>query len=221
MSATTSPTVDAARALLRKNATLAVRLAALASRGTAAAAALAAPGTPPPDTLLRELADARRDFTALRDEALTAATALGLPTPPPQTIDSTRDLEAILKALVEAAAQAEQRAVTATALAKAVAVLDGIAALAHRDDPAFAALAACQSRAADVRAALAASGTLDAAATMPFASLLVLMDRQQSLDDEEWGALQDAVAAAFGRPLAVAAMRGKLVRQSPGRSETG
>jgi hypothetical protein len=106
-------------------------------------------------------------------------------------------------------------------LARAVAVLDGIAALVHRHDPGFAALAACQSRAAAVRAALATSGTLDAAATMPFASLLVLMDRQQSLGDEEWGALEDAVAAAFGRPLAVAATRGKLVRRPPGARETG
>jgi len=39
------------------------------------------------------------------------------------------------------------------------------------------------------------------------------MDGPQGLDDEQWGALEDSVAATFGRTLAVAASRGKLVRR--------
>ena len=39
----------------------------------------------------------------------------------------------------------------------------------------------------------------------------MLMDGPQKLNDEQWGALEEAVAIAFGRTLAVAASRGKLV----------
>jgi len=213
MPPTTSPSPEAARELLRKNAALTKRLAELGAQGTAAAAALARPGAPPADELVRALGEAGREFAALRGEVFAAAAALGLHTPAPETIDSTRRLDAILKVLLDGVDRAEKQAVATAALAQTVTVLDRIASLAHRDDPAFAALATCQSRAADVRAALASSGRVDAAAVAPFAALLMLMDGQQRLDDEQWGALEDAVSAAFGRPLAVAASRGKLVKR--------
>jgi len=213
MPPTTSPSAEAARELLKKNAALTKRLAALGARGTAAAAALSRPGAPPPDDLVHALGEARREFTALRDEVFTAAAALGLQTPAAETINSTRRLDAMLKVLVEGLDNAEKQAQAAAALAKTVAVLDRIAALRHRDDPAFAPLAACQSRAADVRAALASTGKVDPVAAAPFASLLTLMDGPQGLDDEQWGVLEDAVATAFGRALAVAASRAKLVRR--------
>jgi len=213
MPPTTSPSAEAARELLKKNAALTKRLAALGARGTAAAAALSRPGAPPPDDLVHALGEARREFTALRDEVFIAAAALGLQTPAAETINSTRRLDAMLKLLVEGLDNAEKQAQAAAALAKTVAVLDRIAALRHRDDPAFAPLSACQSRAADVRAALASTGKVDPAAAAPFASLLMLMDGPQGLDDEQWGVLEDAVATAFGRALAVAASRAKLVRR--------
>jgi hypothetical protein len=211
MSSTTSPSAETARELLRKNAALTKRLAELGARGTAAAAALAKPGAPPPDELVHALGAAGREFAALRDEVFATAVALGLQTPARETVDSTRRLDAMLKLLLEGLEKAERQASAAAELAHTVGVLDRIASLAHRDDPAFAALAACQSRAADVRAALATGGALDPEATAPFTSLLMLMDGPQKLNDEQWGALEEAVAIAFGRTLAVAASRGKLV----------
>jgi len=213
MPPTTTPSAEAARELLKKNAALTKRLAALGARGTAAAAALSRPGAPPSDELVQALAEARREFTTLRDEVFAAAAALGLQSPAVETINSTRRLDAMLKLLVEGLDKLEKQAQAEAALAKTVAMLDRIAALRHRDDPAFAALAACQSRAADVRAALASSGKVDPAAAAPFTALLTLMDGPQGLDDEQWGALEDSVAATFGRTLAVAASRGKLVRR--------
>jgi hypothetical protein len=211
MSPTTSPSAEAARELLRKNAALTKRLAELGSRGTAAAAALAKPGAPPPDELVHALGAAGEEFAALRDEVFATATALGLQTPARETVDSTRRLESMLKLLLEGLEKAESQAAAAAELTHAVGVLNRIASLAHRDDPAFSALASCQSRAADVRAALATGAPLDPAATAPFTSLLLLMDGEGKLNDEQWGALEDAVATAFGRALAVAASRGKLV----------
>jgi len=213
MPPTTSPSAEVARELLKKNAALTKRLAALGARGTAAAAALTRPGAPPADDLVHALAEARREFVALRDEVFAATAALGLQTPSAETINSTRRLDAMLKVLLEGLENAEKQAQASAALGKTVAVLDRIASLAHRDDPAFAPLAACQSRAADVRAALASTGKIDPAASAPFVALLTLMDGRQSLADEQWGALEDTVAATFGRALAVAATRGKLVRR--------
>jgi hypothetical protein len=213
MAPTTSPSAEAARELLRKNAALTKRLRELGARGTAAAAALARPGAPPPDELVRALGEAGHEFLALRDDVFAAAAALGLHMPAPETIDSTRRLDAVLKALLEGLERIEKQAAAQAALAETVAVLDRIASLSHREDPGFSALANCQSRAADVRAALASTGKVDPAATAPFASLLTLMDGQQNIDDEQWGALEDQVAAAFGRALAVAATRGKLVKR--------
>ena len=205
------PSAETVRELLRKTATLTTRLAQLGAQGTAAAAALAKPGAPPPDELVHALDDATREFDALRTEVFAAASALGLQMPAVEAIDSTKRLDAMVKLLLAGLETAERQAEPAWDLAETVAVLDRIAALKHREDPGFSALAACQSRAADVRSALAASGTPDPAATAPFASLLTLIDGQQNVDDEHWGALEDAVAAAFGRPLAVAASRGKIV----------
>jgi hypothetical protein len=81
----------------------------------------------------------------------------------------------------------------------------GSPAFAHRDDRVFGPLAACQSRAADARIALAATGTPHPTAIAPFEALLALIDTHKDVDRERWGALNDTVATAFGNALAVAA----------------
>src|SRR5436190_1249021 len=182
MPLTTSTSAEAARELLRKNAALTKRLRELGVRGTAAAAALARPGAPPTDDLVRALGDAGQEFAALRGEVYAAAAALGLQTPAMETIDSTRRLDAILKVLLDGLDRVDKQAAAQAALSQTVAVLDRIASLAHREDPAFSAL-------------------------------LTLMDGQQNIDDEQWGVCEDQVATAFGRALAVAATRGKLVKR--------
>lgn len=209
MQTTSSVTAERARDLLRKNADLATWMAELGARGSAAAIALTGAGTPPPDDLIQELAEAGREFIALRAEVFALAGALGLTTPSAGAIDSTKRLDAMLRLLLEGL-EAARRTTPSRAQGDALAVLDRVMALAHRDDPGFAALLACQARAAALRAKLKTATDVDADAIAPFAGLLSLIDGQQDLDDEQWGALEDAVAAAFGRPLAVAATRGKL-----------
>jgi hypothetical protein len=206
------------RDLLSRNAALAERLHALGARGTTVAAALARPGTPPPADLVAALDAACREFDALRTEALATARAAGLAVPAAAAIASTRELERLLRALLAELQAAERRAALARVRAQALALLDRVAALVHRDDPAFPALLRCQKRANEVRAALAAAVDTDpdvqraAAEEMaaPFAALLALLDRGSSLDDAQWAALEDAVAVAFGRPLAAAVARGRL-----------
>ncbi|HEU4366892.1 MAG TPA: hypothetical protein VFV05_01540 [Methylomirabilota bacterium] len=222
MSGATSPTAETGRGLLGKNAALASRLGALGARGGAAATALSGLGTPPTDELVHALRDAGREFAALRAEALAIAGAAGLTAPPAEAIASTRQLDAVLRTLVQTLEVEERGAALARVRAEALAVLDQVTALVHRDDPAFAALARCHTRAREVRATLAASSESDperervaaAAATAPFTALLALMDGAQALDDDRWAALADAVATTFGRPLAAAATRGRLLRRS-------
>jgi hypothetical protein len=44
----------------------------------------------------------------------------------------------------------------------------------------------------------------------PFADLLDMLEEEGVVDDERFTQLADNVAAAFGRPLATAALRGRL-----------
>jgi hypothetical protein len=208
-----TPPLSAAKAreLLRKNADLATWMAALGARGSAAAADLRGGGPPPPDDLIQDLGDAAREFAALRAEVFDAAASLGVQTPTTETVDSTRRLASMLRVLLEGLETAERQATQARARAEAAATLQRIAALTHHDDPRFAPLAACQARAAELSAALASDASVDPSAFAPFAALLTLLDGRQNLDDDRWGALEDTVATVFGRPLAVAATRGKLV----------
>jgi hypothetical protein len=217
MASAPPPTAETVRSLLHRNGALASWLAELGATGIAAAAALAQVGTPPSDDLVRDLAEAARRFAALRDEVLAAATAIELATPP--VLASTRQLEAVLTALLEGLESRARSGAAARARAEALTVLGRVAALAHRDDPAFGALAVCHARADEVRAALTAPTSADsggallavAEAIAPFKALLALRDGARKLDDDKWATLEDAVAAAFGRSLAVAATRGRLV----------
>jgi hypothetical protein len=214
MASTPSPSADTARELLRRNADLATWLADLGTRSAEAARALTQPGVPPPGDYLEELADARREFASLREQVIEVAAQTSLALPAPDEITSTRELAALLRALVDELEQQAKRAAVERARDDAVALLDRVAALTHRDDPRFAPLAACQAQARDLRATI--TGSVDSersiwtGALAPFSALLTLLDGQQALTDEAWAVLEDRVADTFGRPLAVAAARRKL-----------
>jgi len=211
---TPSPTVETARDLLRRNADLATWLADLGTRSAEAARALARPGAPPDRDYLDELADAVREFASLRDEVLKLAGHSSLAVPSPGDLASTRELDALLRTLVDEMEKEAQRAAANRARRDALALLDRVTALTHRDDPRFGALAACQSQARDLQSTIARSADSERAiwtpALAPFAALLTLLDGQQALTDDAWAVLEDSVAETFGRSLAVAAARRKL-----------
>jgi hypothetical protein len=214
MSPTPSPTADTARELLRRNADLATWLADLGTRSAEAARALARPGSPPEPNYLDEMADAVREFASLRDEVLAMAAHAALAAPSPGDVASTRELDALLRTLVDELEKEAHRTAAARARHDALALLDRVRGLTHRDDPQFAALSACQSQARDLQSTIAGSGDTERAiwtrALAPFAALLTLLDGQQALTDDAWAVLEDSVAETFGRPLAVAAARQKL-----------
>jgi hypothetical protein len=172
---------------------------------------LASRGAPAPDGFVRRLAEAGQTFAALRAEAFEVARSLGLPVPGIASVRSAADLDEMLRVLLATAEALEQRAAMEAARASAVAVLDRAARLVHGSEPGFEPLRRCQERARQLRTAVLEATDVDAAATVPFAALVRFVDSPDHVDDAEWQALHDTVAAAFGPRLAMAAGRGRLL----------
>ena len=128
--------------------------------------------------------------------------------------------------------EAEPRSVTAedqrsrsaaleAAVQRAIGVLNRVLAIGHRDDQAFKPLLECQAKTSELRLALSrlAAENPDCSVEqvdevmLPFADFLTLVIGRENLDDERWSQLEEGVARIFGRPLAIAATRGRLFIQ--------
>src|SRR5438874_7052383 len=204
--------------LARHLAEIAKRFASLAATLGQAARELQVSGTLPPESLPEVLASARREFVDMRAGVLEAARALSVAAPAASEIDSLKRLEPVVQAVVAAIAAEEKRQAAAETRKRALAVLDRILAVSHADGPRFAALAQCQAQAKDLRQTVNDPKTLETLnpasiieGITPFAALLTLIDSRDDIDDDRFATLEDTVKQAFGRPMAVAATRGKLV----------
>ena len=100
-------------------------------------------------------------------------------------------------------------------------MLDRVMTLIHREENDFAPLGQCQERAREMHAALAGPPPDDLehetkmvpGKVRPFVELVALVDGWSALDDDRCAYLQDSITQAFSRPLALAALRGKLGRE--------
>jgi hypothetical protein len=205
-----------ATALAQQFAALTEKSASLASKLGQAARELQVSGILPPESLAAELAALHREFVDLRTGVLEVARALSIAVP--TDVDSVKNLEPVVQGVVAAFATGEKREAAAEYVKRALGVLDRVLAVVHTDDPAFGALAQCQAKAKEMRQAVGEAKALDTdkpaalvEATAPFAALLTLIEGREQLDDERFAALEDSVNQSFGRSLAVAATRGKLV----------
>ncbi|MBI3304464.1 MAG: hypothetical protein HYZ72_20570 [Deltaproteobacteria bacterium] len=206
----------ASTALFQHLASLTASFSQLGARLTQAARELQDPGLPPRESLAGELAASRRDFTALCARGLTLAESLAVsPLPTPAALASLSDLKALLQAVAHTE---EKQAAVEDLRQRALMVLDRVLTMRHRDGIAFPPLLECQAKASDLRRAVAEARWPEphpatealAEGTDPFSDLLTLVERQEELDDDHWGILQDTVEHSFGKPLAVAASRGKF-----------
>lgn len=203
----------------RRLSALRADFAALGTRAADAASALAAK-LPPPPALLDELTAARDAFTALRTAMLERAGSLSLVLDV-ERLGTLRDLEPVLTAIAAAEERRAQLAAWEEAREGALVVLDRVMALIHREEKGFGGLSDCQARARDLHGALSGSvpADLDHETKMlsgklrPFAELMALVEGWNVLDDDRCAFLQDAITQSFGRPLALAALRGKLGRE--------
>ena len=198
--------------------TLRSEFAALGSRAAGAAEGLAAT-LPPPPALLDELTAARAAFTELRAAVVAHAGALAIVLKS-DDLGTLRDLEPALASIAAAEEHRARLAAWDAARTGALGVLDRVAGLTHREDRSLPALDECHGRARELRGMLTGpapegleQATTRLADTMrPYTELLALVEGWSVLDDDRCAALQDAVTEAFGRALALAALRGKIGR---------
>jgi hypothetical protein len=208
---------------------LAKRLAALSERFTSLAGTLAqttqqiqASGTLPAESLIDEMTKLRTDFVDARQRVLEAARSLSINAPAMSELDSLKSLEPVVETVVQALAAQEKKAAMAEARTRVLAVLDRVLTVSHVDGPNFPALAQCLAKAKEIRAAAMDPKAFDSEqapafleSTPAFAALMSIIEGRDALDDEKFAALDETVTQSFGRGLAVAAARGKLVLGSP------
>jgi len=203
---------------------LAQRLAALSERfahlaqSLSQAAQQAQSGAPPSESLVDEITSIRTEFVDVRQRVVEATKALSVNAPGMAEIDSLKALKPVLDAVGQAISAQEQRAALSEARTKVMTVLDRILAISHVDGPNFTSLVQCQAKAREIRQAAQDPRAFDSAnapafleSTPSFAALLTMIENRDALDDDKFAALEDAVTQSFGKTLAVAATRGKLV----------
>ena len=170
----------------------------------------------PAEDLLEDLRSTVDDFNDLRRAIVDQLS--GFPnTPDPTKLSTLKALDAVLTAMERVAAEQARRAAWEGARDDALVTLGRVLTLIHREDPKSAALAECQTQARELHEALvsAPSGDVEqlSAHLRPFVELVTLADGWNQLEDEHCASLQDSITHTFGRPLALAALRGKLGHQ--------
>jgi len=212
--------------LQRRIAALRTRFAEVGARAAATARAITAT-SPPPERLLDDLGAVSAEFAALRTAVLEEAATLTRP-PSPSSVMRLRDLESVTSAVIAAESDRAKRAAWDVVSENAVGVLDGVGKLIHREDGEFGGLQECQAKARELRTALAGPPPADLEAETPllearlrpFVALVTLVEGWDRLDDDRCASLQDVIAQTFGRPLGLAALRGKLGHEGEPPRET-
>jgi outer membrane biosynthesis protein TonB len=203
-------------AFARQLADLIGRFADLGAKLGEAARELQDGGAPPADALVEALAAGRLEFVELRAEIILAAETLGLAVP--DAIESAKSLEPVLAAMAEGLEGYQRRAAFEESRARVIALLDRVIGIRHQDDESFEPLVIARDKAAELKSAALALGDATAeqvesleAGAQPFADLLTMLEATEALDDARFSALEESVAEAFGRQIAVAVARGRLV----------
>src|SRR5687768_11946648 len=213
------PVKQAHEELQQQLSALRSRFTDTGQRAAAAAAAMTATILPPAE-LIDALAETGRAFVQLRSSLLRQAAPLS-PIPDATSLTSLAHLERVLQAAIAAEEQRVRQVAWEAARETALATLDRVTRLIHREDSAFAPLAACQAKAREMHLAISSQQPSDVGQettvvsdhVRPFAELVALVDGWNVLDDDRCVFLQDAITESFGRPLALAALRGKLGKE--------
>jgi len=202
--------------LTRQLAGLTGRFTDLGAKLAEAAREMQDGGAPPADALVEALAAVRTEFLELLSQVVAAAEALGVLVP--DSVESAKSLEPVLAAMSAAVDGRRRRAAFDEIRSRILAIYDRVAGVQHDGDETFGPLVTLQSKAKEAKAAALAltdATTEQARALMeaagPFADLLTMLEGTEALDDEKFSALEESVSSAFGRPVAVAVARGRLL----------
>jgi hypothetical protein len=205
----------------RQLAGLTGRFADLGAKLSEAARELQDGGAPPPESLVEQLGQLRAQSVQLRGEVVAAAQAVGVATP--ADLESVDSLEPVLRAIAGALEAQRRHAALEQARTAVIEVLDIVLGVRHLDEEQFQPLVECQMQARDLHATVMAlnESNLHQAQELTgrvraFSDFLTMLEGSGHVDDERFAALEASVSASFGRPLAVAAARGRLLR--PGQT---
>lgn len=176
-------------------------------------------GLPPDLNVLAAASDCHGRFASLRAEASQRAVDLHLPITTDRDVARLDDLEALLHEIrdaeVEWCHQEQGRR-------QALDVLENVLAFRCQNADDQALLAECLEPARTLHATLSAASSAAippevvslADGDHPFAHLLALVLDQGAESEENWEAHYQATVAAFGKPLAVVAVRGRISAHS-------
>jgi hypothetical protein len=191
---------------------------ALAHRVREAAELLEIVGRPVPQGHLREFANSAQQFEEIKRVVLKLSESVsGLP--PTPELGSIKDLRSFMESVsnileAQTAHRINQQA--------ACAVLDKVLTITHVDGTEFAPLLQCQEEARKLRDRIAETAwpvqhpdTEDLVRGKHiFSELVKFVSFHDELDDEEWERLQNLVSNMLGKPMGLAASRGKLTMSS-------
>ncbi|WP_027249198.1 hydrogenase [Planktothrix agardhii] len=161
-------------------------------------------GTPATKTLVDELIAYSQDFSNIQQKLLTQ----GQPTASQAT--SVQQLENLLLNLKPAPTHQKTHQ-------QALQILEQVLSLTHNEQKDFPPLQTAQNQARELQTAISQqtnqlhSGA-EALATgnHPLVALVNLVEKQESLDDNQWAILEEQITSAFGKSLGVAISRGKI-----------
>lgn len=161
-------------------------------------------GIPPTKTLVDELIAYSQDFSNIQQKLLTQ----GQPTASQAT--SVQQLETLLLNLTPAPAHQKTHQ-------QALEILERVLSLTHNEQKEFPPLQTAQNQARELQTAISQStnqlhSVAESLATgnHPLVALVNLVEKQESLDDNQWGILEEQITGAFGKSLGVAISRGKI-----------
>lgn len=224
--ASSSETENRVQLLLKQVAALEFKAESLAGRLGEAARQLES-GDIPAQNLASDLAVFQGDVKTLQGQTAELANSLAVSADAATApADVFRGLRAVLASVLET----HQLKVFHHLHAQAARELENAIAIEAREGSDFAPLDESRSAAerllAEVRSAQWPNSHPECSALVerhhPYSRLLDLVRDREGLSDADWETAQEAVVTAFGRPLAIAAVRGRLmvkaVTAAPGQA---
>jgi hypothetical protein len=196
-------------ALSRVFSDLGIRLSEVAKEVTS-------PGVMPAEKLLEQISASRTSFencrTAIHGHA---GSMLVSPLPKMAELVSITAIDSLLKA---AALAEETKFSTEAERETAVEILGRVLAITHRDTTEFKPLQECHARLGELRGAISKviwphrhpESESIVAGKHPSSALLDFVQNLDALEDERWMVLETTITESYGKPLFVAASRGKL-----------
>jgi hypothetical protein len=174
-------------------------------------------GRPPAEDIVQQTESARRRFLELQEAAYRRAQAERLPTLPEQT-----SLPELINLLAQVDEVRVARDKQQQLRQRACSILDRILSIRHKDSSQFAPLGELQAKAQALREGASVESDQPVATEIEnlaegrhsFCDLLTLVEQSDEVDDDRWQHLKDSVTQAFGKGLAIATARKKLVLSS-------